>query len=111
MEALFLRKLHMQINTQEIPVVVVNDLGQILSFNHAAYRCGRHEVGIDMWNLIGEGHERLLGTSLAKCLYEVKAQGCTRISPQGSTSNSSVELDKVEEVEPRRRIGMQWCQS
>lgn len=100
MEALFLRKLHQQIASSESAVVVVNELGQILSFNHAAYRSGVREAGIDLWNLIGEGHECLLRTSLAKCLYEVKSEGCSRISPQGSSSNSSLALDKVEDGLP-----------
>lgn len=93
MESVFLRQLHLQIASTASPVVVVNDSGQILSFNVAAHRCGLVEAGVDLWNLIGEGHERLLGSSLAQCIFEVKASGCTRLSPEATKSDAS--LDKI----------------
>lgn len=95
MDTVFLRKLHLQIASEQSPVVVVNELGQILSFNNAAYRCGAREAGIDLWDLIGESHVRLLNTSLATALYEIKTNGCAKLSAEGSSSDSSVTLDKM----------------
>lgn len=91
METLFLRQLHLQITSTAHPVVVVNDLGQILSFNHAAHRCGATEAGVDLWTLIGEGHERLLHTSLSQCIYEVKASGVSKLE----APKSDPALDKT----------------